>query len=75
MYLINHQASKAYEERGEVNKHIFLISILHTSKLSTPHFGWSAIPRPLDSRRGGPRRKTEQDMRGNKVLLMTGIEK
>lgn len=31
MFLIKHQDLKAYEETGEVNKHIFIISALHTS--------------------------------------------
>jgi hypothetical protein len=73
-WLIKHQAVKGYEETGAVDKHKFIISAIHTSNLSTPHFGKSAVPYPLGSRRDGKRRKTGQDMRGKIFLPTTGIE-
>jgi hypothetical protein len=59
---------KAYEEREEVTKYIFIIYAVGTGKLSTPQFGLLAIPCPLDRRQGGPRRRTGQIMRGQKFL-------
>jgi hypothetical protein len=56
-WLITRQDVKAYEEIGAVDKHKFIISALHASMLSTPHFGRSAVPCLLGGRHDGERRK------------------